>query len=113
PPHPAMHDTVRGNGIEWLIEAHGCDAAALTSPARLRAMFDAIVQGLRLHPLGDAIWHQFPGSGGVTGLWMLTESHLACHTFPEYESLTLNIFSCIPRPDWDAAAWLRQDLGAM
>ena len=99
-------------GIEWLIEAHGCDPAGLTSHERLQTMFDAIVEGLRLHPLGEPLWHQFRGSGGITGLWMLTESHLACHTFPEYGSLTLNIFSCVPRPDWDAASWLRLELHA-
>ena len=99
------------SGIEWLIEAHGCDARALTSRARLQAMFDAIVHGLQLHPIGESLWHQFPGSGGLTGLWMLTESHLACHTFPEHASLTLNIFSCVPRPEWDAS-WLRVELGA-
>ena len=99
-------------GIEWLIEAHGCDPAGLTSRECLESLFDAIVQGQRLHPLGEPLWHQFSGSGGITGLWMLTESHLACHTFPEHGSLTLNIFSCVPRPEWDTASWLRRELGA-
>ena len=51
-----------------------------------------------LHPLGKTSWHQFPNTGGITGVSLLTESHLACHTFPEYGSLCLNVFCCRPRP---------------
>ncbi|MFB3826113.1 MAG: S-adenosylmethionine decarboxylase family protein [Bryobacteraceae bacterium] len=88
-------------GIEWIIEAHGCDAAALADGARLAALFQTLVAELELHPVGAPCWHRFPGTGGLTGFAMLAESHLACHTFPEHHSLCLNLFCCRPRPDWD------------
>jgi S-adenosylmethionine decarboxylase len=85
-------------GIEWIIEAHGCDAAALTDRRRLEQLFDSIVSAMDLHPLNKASWHEFPNTHGITGVSLLTESHLACHTFPEFQSLCLNVFCCRPRP---------------
>jgi S-adenosylmethionine decarboxylase len=56
--------------------------------------------------------HRFGGAGGVTGLYLLSESHLAWHTYPEAELCTLNVYCCRPRPalDWDELASRR--LGA-
>lgn len=100
------------NGREWLVEAHGCSPDALSSPAALAALFDRMIADLRLHPVAPAQWHRFPGPGGVTGMVMLAESHLACHSFPEHGSLCLNLFCCRPRPEWDWEANLREMLGA-
>jgi S-adenosylmethionine decarboxylase len=99
-------------GIEWVVEAHGCEAATLVELAKLRRLFEELIAGLTLHPVGGANWHQFPGSGGITGLQLLEESHLACHTFPEFGSLCLNVFCCRPRPQADFETILKQDFGA-
>jgi S-adenosylmethionine decarboxylase len=99
-------------GREWIIEAYGCDPAALADLPRLRELFQTIVDGMSLHPIAETAWHQFPGPAGITGLLLLSESHLACHTFPEYGSLFLNLFCCRPRPEWDFSAALKQALGA-
>ncbi|MCL4401047.1 MAG: S-adenosylmethionine decarboxylase [Acidobacteria bacterium] len=95
-------------GIEWVVEAHGCEAPSLRDPQRLRALFAALIEALGLRPVGEAVWHQFPGPGGITGLVLLSESHLACHTFPEHGSLCLNLFCCRPRPEWDFETQLRR-----
>jgi len=99
-------------GCEWVIEAHGCDPAALADLHKLRALFAELTAALALHPVGDANWHQFPGTGGITGLWLLAESHLACHTFPEYHSLCLNVFCCRPRAECDFDACLKREFSA-
>jgi S-adenosylmethionine decarboxylase len=99
-------------GREWIVEAHGCDPDALRDPERLRGLFDAILATLKLSAVHRAQWHTFPGAGGVTGLQLLAESHLACHTFPEFGSLCLNVFCCRPRPDWDARELLHAHVGA-
>jgi hypothetical protein len=58
------------------------------------------------------MWHQFPQPGGVTGLYLLTESHLACHTFPETGLATFNLYCCRPRPPFAWGERLRTVLGA-
>ncbi|MCX6587486.1 MAG: S-adenosylmethionine decarboxylase [Acidobacteria bacterium] len=95
-------------GCEWVIEALGCEAGRLKDPVALERMFTDLIAGLGLHPVAETQWHQFPGPGGITGLCLLAESHLACHTFPEFGSLCLNVFCCRPRPDWDFGSYLRE-----
>jgi S-adenosylmethionine decarboxylase len=89
------------SGREWIVEGFGCDPSRLADADTLRALFDRLVGDLSLNPVGEPVWHVFPPPGGVTGLWLLAESHLACHTFPEHGSLCINLFCCTPRPDWD------------
>jgi S-adenosylmethionine decarboxylase len=99
-------------GVEWIVEAHGCPAGGLRDLDLLRTLFQALIEELNLHTVGDTLWHQFPHTGGITGLALLSESHLACHTFPEHGSICLNLFSCRPRPRWDFESRLREFLGA-
>ena len=98
-------------GTEWLIEATGCDAEKLRDEHRLRGVFDAVINDLGLKAIG-AIWHTFPGEGGVTGLVALTESHLACHTYPEHGTATFNLYCCRSRPAWNWEVNLKEALSA-
>jgi S-adenosylmethionine decarboxylase len=99
-------------GIEWVVEAYGCTPDLLRDLPTLRSLFARMIGDLDLHPCGETQWQQFVPSGGVTGLSVLSESHLACHSFPEHGTLCLNLFCCRPRPDWDFERHLRDLLGA-
>jgi S-adenosylmethionine decarboxylase len=100
------------HGSEWMIDAHGCTADALRSLTTLGALFARIIEDLGLQPVASAVWHQFPGEGGITGVVLLSESHLACHTFPESGFAALNLYCCRPRHRWTWEQALGELLGA-
>ena len=83
-------------GIEWLVDAHGCAPERLRDRARVVALLDRIVAELDLHVVSTIV-HPFPTPGGITALYLLAESHLAIHTFPETGVATLNVYCCTPR----------------
>lgn len=99
-------------GTEWLIEAFDCEAEKLRDLPVLQNVFAQIVSDLGLKTLGEPLWHKFGGEAGVTGLLMLTESHLACHTYPEYKTATFNLYCCRTRPEWNWEKNLKELLAA-
>ena len=98
-------------GTEWLIEASGCNATYLRDESRLRDLFERIISDLGLKAI-ESVWHKFPDEAGVTGIVALTESHLACHTYPEHRTATFNLYCCRSRPEWAWETNLRTILGA-
>ena len=98
-------------GTEWLIEATGCSKSRLRDESVLRSVLSTVIADLDLKAVGS-VWHKFEGEGGVTGLIALTESHLACHTYPEHSTATFNLYCCRARPEWDWDANLRAMLAA-
>ena len=98
-------------GTEWLIEAMDCDPGALRDEGTIRSILDEVVDELALKPIGS-VWHKFENEGGVTGLIALTESHLACHTYPEHGTATFNLYCCRTRPEWNWEAKLKSALTA-
>jgi len=73
----ACEQKVISSGCEWIVEAHHCDAGLVSDLDALRALFERLIEEMSLHPIGETLWHQFPG-GGITGLALLQESHIAC-----------------------------------
>lgn len=109
PPPQHAHD---GAGCEWIVDASGCSDARLRSLDSVRAVCERLVRELELLVVGQPQWRQFPQPGGVTGLYLLSESHLACHTWPERGLATFNLFSCRRRGDWAWENRLCEMLGA-
>jgi S-adenosylmethionine decarboxylase len=99
-------------GCEWIVDAAGCSSEKLCCGQSLRALCNALIAELDLHVVGAPQWHQFPPPGGWTGMYLLTESHLTIHTFPEHGQATLNLYCCRQRKEWDWEGRLEELLGA-
>ncbi len=55
-PEPELEACLK-TGLEWVIDANGCDRAALASAAPLARLFESFVRGMGLHPDAPAQWH--------------------------------------------------------
>ena len=71
-----------------------------------------LIEDLGLRPVAQPLWHVFPAPAGITGLCLLTESHITIHTFPETGLATINLYCCRPRPAWAWEIHLADILGA-
>ena len=87
------------DGLHLTADLYGChcDARLLCDAPSLAALCTAAVDVAGLSRVHDS-WVPFPGvggqPGGVTGVVLLAESHLAIHTWPECGNVTLDVYVC-------------------
>ncbi|OZI49545.1 adenosylmethionine decarboxylase [Bordetella genomosp. 4] len=80
-------------GRHLLADLRGIAAPLLMDAEALQ---DALIQAARqagAHVLG-AHFHHFGEQAGVTGVVMLSESHISIHTWPEHGFAALDVFMC-------------------
>jgi DNA modification methylase len=51
------------NGIEWVVDAWGCEPESLRDTGAMGALFEAMIRDLKLRPVGEIQWHKFPEMG--------------------------------------------------
>lgn len=91
-------------GLHLTADLRDCPAGAvLTDPDALRRLCRAAVEASGLQPVGE-LFHAFAAPGGVTGVVLLAESHVAVHTWPELGRVTLDVFVCNLHSDNSARA---------
>ena len=85
----------RMQGLHLTADLRSCAGASagMTEPAALRALCLHAVAQAGLQAVGE-LFHRFPPPGGVTGVVLLAESHLAVHTWPELGAVTLDVYVC-------------------
>src|SRR2546423_14836548 len=83
------------DGLHLTADLSGCDAGRplMTDADALRAACLEAVALAGLRPVGE-LFHRFPIPGGVTGVVLLAESHVAVHTWPEIGAATLDVYVC-------------------
>jgi S-adenosylmethionine decarboxylase proenzyme len=93
------------NGLHLCAEWHDCACPPdqLTDVAALREAGVAAARAAGLTVVGE-VFHAFPAPGGVTGVVLLAESHLALHTWPELAAVTLDVYVCNRSGDHSAQA---------
>lgn len=93
------------HGLHLTADLRQCapDTPALTDPAALRRLCLQAVADSGLHAVAE-LFHRFPAPGGVTGVVLLAESHLAVHTWPELSEVTLDVYVCNAGRDNRSAA---------
>jgi spermidine synthase len=92
------------NGLHLIGDLTGCrcEPQLLLDGERFRAKCLEMVETSGLTTM-DATFHQFEGQG-FTGTVVLAESHLAIHTWPERQGLTLDVYVCNYSADNSAKA---------
>jgi len=92
------------NGLHLIGDLGGCrcDPQLLLDGVSFKEKCVALVNESGLTVM-DASFHQFDGSG-FTGTVVLAESHLAIHTWPERQGLTLDVYVCNYSADNSAKA---------
>ena len=82
------------NGLHLIGDLSGCrcDPQLLLDGKGFEAICVEMVRASGLTVM-DARFHQFEGSG-FTGAVVLAESHLAIHTWPEKQGLSLDVYVC-------------------
>jgi len=93
------------NGLHLTADLRHCAPGnpALTDADALRQLCLRAVADNGLQAVGE-LFHRFPEPGGVTGVVLLAESHLAVHTWPELGVVTLDVYVCNLHGDHSAKA---------
>lgn len=86
------------NGLHLTADLYDCTAVdLLVDETALAGLCREAVAAAGLTAVAER-WHRFPdgpaGPGGVTGVLLLAESHLAVHTWPERQGATLDVYVC-------------------
>ncbi|KLU03105.1 S-adenosylmethionine decarboxylase proenzyme [Rhodopirellula islandica] len=99
-------------GGQWIVDASGCDSKTLQSLSTIQSVCQDVIAALELKVIGDPPAHVFGPPHGVTALYLLSESHLAVHTYPEHGVATFNLVCCRETAVWDWQSQLQSRLSA-
>jgi len=79
-------------GIHLIVDLLGVDPERISRVKPVKGILERAVEESGLKKI-TASFHQFEPHG-VSAVYLLRESHLSVHTWPEYGYVALDIFSC-------------------
>ena len=79
-------------GYHYIVEAAGCDPEILRDPDRMR---DILTRAAKQGNLGvrNSFFYKFAPEG-VSGVVIVSESHISAHTWPEKGYAALDVYIC-------------------
>jgi len=84
-----IHETI---GRHYIVEASGCDSKIIGSVEKVQQI---LVKAAEI--AGAQVWSisfsRFPPQG-VSGVVVISESHISTHTWPEFGYVALDIYTC-------------------
>ena len=98
-------------GQHALVELVGCGSSTLAQAADVCAVLHRAAAAAGLQVCGES-YHQFQPMG-ATAVLLLRESHMAIHTWPEFQYAAVDIFTCsLTRSLQEAIALMGREFGA-
>ena len=79
-------------GTHLTCDFYDCPTSITGEVDEVRGLIHAVAECLQVRILQEAYQRFAPV--GVTGFAIVSESHIAVHTWPEYQYLALDVFSC-------------------
>lgn len=79
-------------GKHIIAELYGVERRLISYESKVREIVESVVEEANLVKIGS-VYKQFKPYG-VTGIVLIAESHISLHTWPEYETVNLDIFTC-------------------
>lgn len=88
-------------GRHLIVEVWDADPRLLDDVKALEHLLVKAAQAAQATVI-ESVFHHF-SPYGVSGVVVIAESHLTIHTWPEYGYAAIDIFTCGPKMDLDAA----------
>jgi S-adenosylmethionine decarboxylase proenzyme len=87
-----LSDEITTVGHHVLVELYDCERATTDDPTVVRDALLGAAHAMGATPLAEA-FHRFSPQG-VSGVVLIAESHLSCHTWPEAGYVAVDIYTC-------------------
>ena len=89
-----MFSNKETSGYHLLLDVRGIqNINVITDREAMLKLLDTICEQLNLTVLNKN-HHQFSSNGAITAVYMLTESHISIHTYPERNFVAMDLYSC-------------------
>jgi len=102
-------------GLHLIVDGYGGDPVKLQDAALLERFLDRYPAVLGMNKIAEPQVHTYSGEKpedwGLSGFVLIAESHISIHTFPERESVNIDIFSCRDFDPQHALEQVKQTFG--
>ncbi len=91
-------EKIHGRGNHLIIDGFDCNSEKLGDNDLIREVLNRIVEMLEMKKLNEPVVVKVEpigtDTGGVTGMVLISQSHISIHTYPKKQWFTMDVFSC-------------------